>query len=179
MMPVAHAALELHANQWLGVDFAACIVPCVVSVMNTGSVLHITLSGPGCQWLCILGLLLQPLLPPACLAKGRLPKYLRLLYRSLATGRIEKCNEKRNCGDIAQRSSESNRSAYRCRKLLHRAGAGGFPDCIMSTRLGHKLGLPAQNGIRQSFMKLIHPTTHNPDNSAEQDLATSPFCNFI
>ena len=77
-MPVAHAALELHANQWLGVDFGAAVlsaVPCVVSVMNTGSVLHITLSGPGCQWLCILGLLLQPLLPPACLAKGRLPKY--------------------------------------------------------------------------------------------------------
>ena len=142
---------------WILVPVLSSVL-CVVSVMNTGSVLHITLSGPGCQWLCILGLLLQPLLPPACLAKGRLPKYLRLLYRSLATGRIEKCNEKRNCGDIAQRRSESNRSAYRCRKLLHRAGAGGFPDCIMSTRLGHKLGLPAQNGIRQSFMKLIHPT---------------------
>ena len=83
-MPVAHAALQLHANYQLlagGGDFGAIVERVrLVSVMNTGAVvLHIY-----CYWtwlsvvvhtLLWLAMHPPPLLPPACLAKGRLPKY--------------------------------------------------------------------------------------------------------
>ena len=68
-MPVAHAALELHANWWLWLR-VEILVPLssvrLVSVMNTGAVCYtFTVTGRGCQSLCILGLLVQPPLPPS------------------------------------------------------------------------------------------------------------------